>query len=187
MPLLSTSFWRAFAFHVVKRARHSGCLRRNLNAWSLQAELGACAQCSAWRRFDQCSAFTARRTRRHGVMRARPLLMAAGDYCTVHTIPYTAQPMRTYKTNCLAIIVTYCNAVKKKIQGVKRLTCGSHAQRAHYLCLRPLSVRPTDLTVAAASSQGSLPLRLECAWLQVLLGPSVALQHQGLQASRLDW
>ena len=51
-------------------------------------------------------------------------------------------------------IVTYCNAVKKKIQGVKRLTCGSHAQRAHYLCLRPLSVRPTELTVAAASSQG---------------------------------
>ena len=48
MPLLSTSFWRAFAFHVVKRARHSGCLRRNLNAWSLQAELGACAQ-SSWR------------------------------------------------------------------------------------------------------------------------------------------
>ena len=48
MPLLSTSFWRAFAFHVVERARHSGCLRRNLNAWSLQAELGVCAQ-SSWR------------------------------------------------------------------------------------------------------------------------------------------
>jgi len=68
-------------------ATSSGCLRRNLNAWSLQAELGACAQCSAWRRFDQCSAFTASRARRHGVMRARPLLMAAGSNQAAGKLP----------------------------------------------------------------------------------------------------
>ena len=49
---------------------------------ALQAELGACAQCSAWRRFEVFGfhrQLDASRRLAHGVMRARPLLMAAGS------------------------------------------------------------------------------------------------------------